>query len=216
MLHVTICEHSQHSVLARRDPLGTRIWLTPGKWLRDAFLSHCPLRVSASNPGIASPTELSKVHYIYRQPVCDGLIVAKAGILFLHKLFKGNDNTIKLQLVPASLQDIVFVAFHANPIGGHLSAYKTYQKIRLRYFWPHLYKYCGKIAKACPGCSMAKLTRHISRKLVYSFPITAPMNIPHHVEIFVVGTEFNFDGNKYYLIASCSMTTFSICEPTAE
>ena len=37
-----------------------------------------------------------------------------------------------------------------------------------------------------------------------------------HVDIFVVGTEFNFDGNKYYLIASCGMTTFSICEPTAE
>ena len=101
------------------------------------------------NLGLATPTEFSKIHYVYRQPVQDGLIVAEAGILFLRKLVKGNDEYIKLQLLPASLQNIIVIAFHTNPIGGHLIPYEIYQKIRLRYFWPHLYKYCGKLTKTC-------------------------------------------------------------------
>ncbi len=40
---------------------------------------------------------------------------------------------------------IIFVAFHSNAIGGHLNAYRTLHRIRLRYYWPG----CTLISSAC-------------------------------------------------------------------
>ena len=37
-----------------------------------------------------------------------------------------------------------------------------------------------------------------------------------HVDIYVVGVELNFEGNRYYLIAACGITSFSVAEPTVE
>ena len=36
------------------------------------------------------------------------------------------------------------------------------------------------------------------------------------VEINAAGAELNFEGTKHYLIACCGMTSFAICELTAE
>ena len=51
--------------------------------------------------------------------------------------------------------------------------------------------------------------------LVYSFPILGPMNVLH-VDIYEIGTDFNYEGNKHYLIACCGMITFSVIEPTSD
>ena len=36
------------------------------------------------------------------------------------------------------------------------------------------------------------------------------------VDIYAVGTKFNYKGNKHDLVACCCMTTFAIAEPTHE
>ena len=36
------------------------------------------------------------------------------------------------------------------------------------------------------------------------------------VDIYAAVTEINFDGTKHYVIGACGMTSFGICEPTAE
>ena len=69
------------------------------------------------------------------------------------------------------------------------------------------------MCKACPGCNLANLSLRRSADLVYSFPIEAPMLVLH-VDIYTVGVEQNFEGTQYYLIASCGMTGFSVCEDT--
>ena len=43
----------------------------------------------------------------------------------------------------------------------------------------------------------------------------APMRVLF-VDIYATGSEFNFEGTKHHLIAACGMTSFAICEPTAE
>ena len=113
------------------------------------------------------------------------------------------------------MKNIVFVAFHANPIGGHLNAYRTYHRIRQRYFWPNMFQCIKKMYKACPGCNLSNLTQNRSAYLVYSFPIDAPMRVLF-VYIYAAGSEFNFVGTKHYLIADCGMTSFAVCEDTAE
>ena len=42
--------------------------------------------------------------------------------------------------VPANLRFDILKAFHDNPMGGHLGHEKTYDKIRVHYYWPGMYK----------------------------------------------------------------------------
>jgi hypothetical protein len=65
---------------------------------------------------------LKSVHYSYRQPLCQSLIVIKDEMLIFHKPIQGSTSYTRLQIVPKGLYDIVFIAFHSNPIGGHLNA----------------------------------------------------------------------------------------------
>jgi hypothetical protein len=84
---------------------------------------------------------------------------------------RGSASCTHLQIVPKSLLNIVFVAFHANPIGGHFNAYRTLHRIRLQYFWPEMYSYIKKMCHACPRCALSNPGRRTSSELVYHFPI---------------------------------------------
>ena len=78
-----------------------------------------------------------------------------------------------------------------------------------------MFQYIKNRCKSCPGCSLANITQNRSADLVYSFPIDAPMRVLF-VDIYAVGTELNFVGTKHYLLAACGMTSFAVCEDTAE
>ena len=142
-------------------------------------------------------------------------MLAEDGLVYMRETFPDSDKCIRLLVVPASLRNVVFIAFHANPVGAHLSAYRTYSRLRLRYFWPNLYKYCKAAISNCPGCAISNCTRRTSSDLVYSFPVDAPMRVLM-VDIYSVGTDVNFEGNRYHLIACDVMTSFSVSEPTPE
>ena len=170
---------------------------------------------------VASPTlgqtqaVVQKLDYIYRQPARQGNFAVRDTILFMKEIFQNDDKYVELKIVPESLRNIIFVAFHSNPIGGHLNAYRTYHRIRQRYFWPGMFQYIKKMCNSCPGCSLSNITKNRSADLVYSFPIEAPMKVLF-VDIYAAGAEINFVDTKYYLIAVCGMTSFAIAEDTAE
>ncbi len=54
---------------------------------------------------------------------------------------QGSTSYCRFQIVPVDLGNILFVAFHTNPIGGHFNAYKTMHRIRICYFWPEMFSY---------------------------------------------------------------------------
>ena len=119
---------------------------------------------------------------------------------------------------PYSLQvtrNIIFVAFRANPIGGYLNAYRTYHRVRQRYFWPGMFQYIKRMCQICPCCSLSNPTKNRSADLAYSFLIETPLRVLF-VNIYVAGAEFNSVGTKQSLIAACGMTSFAIAEDTAE
>ena len=37
-----------------------------------------------------------------------------------------------------------------------------------------------------------------------------------HVDIYAVGVNLNYEGNRFYLIAACGMTSFAVAEATSE
>lgn len=124
----------------------------------------------------------------------------------------GGESYTRLQLVPRTLRNIVFVAFHTNPIGGHFNAARTFHRIRLRFYWPNMYKYIDRMCRACPGCVLANRTKSKSAELVYNFPIEAPFLVLH-VDIYVAGKFAGFEGCTVFLIACCGMCSFACMEP---
>ena len=108
-----------------------------------------------ANPSLITKIHLEKLNYVYRGPIRSSHITLEDGFLILKERVSTQGNFIKLQIVPAELQNIVFIAFHANPIGGHLGLYQTLHKIRLRYFWPGMWFYIKKLIEACPVCRLA-------------------------------------------------------------
>jgi len=66
-------------------------------------------------------------------------------MLIFREPIRGSTSYTRLQIVPRGLYDIIFIAFHSNPIGGHLNAYRTLHRLRLRYHWPEMYSFIKRM-----------------------------------------------------------------------
>jgi hypothetical protein len=106
-----------------------------------------------------------------------------------------------LQIVLRGMYDIIFIPFHSNPIGGHLNAYPTLHRLRLRYHWLEMHSFIKRMCNACPGCALSNPTRSTSLELVYHFPINAPFRVLF-VDGYSAGKHSGFEGCEVYLIAA--------------
>ncbi len=84
--------------------------------------------------------------------------------------------------------------------------------MHLRFYWPGMYKYIDRMCRACPGCNLANPTNSKSAKLIYHFPIEAPMMVLH-IDGYSAGKQIGFKGSERYIIACCGMCTFAAMEP---
>jgi len=118
------------------------------------------------NPSKITNKSLTNVNHNYCGQLRQSLIVIENDMLILHEPIIGTSSLTRLQLVPAKLMNIVFIAFHTNAIGGHLNAYRTFHRLRLHFYWPGMYSYVKRMCQGCPGCALANPTRGKSSELV--------------------------------------------------
>ena len=109
----------------------------------------------------------------------------------------------------------MFIAFHANPIGGHFGLHNTVFRIRLKFFWPGLYTYYNNIISKCAGCNFSGAMTSPSKELVYAFTIHGPMNVLH-MYVFTVGASIHYACNKGFLVSTCGMCTYAVADPVPE
>ena len=100
--------HSRWVEAYKKDPACTLIW-------------HLVL-----NPGKICKATLQDVHYIYQGALHQLHIVLEDEMLIVWEPIHGGTSYTSLQIVPVDLRDIIFVAFHSNPVGGHLDATCTF------------------------------------------------------------------------------------------
>ena len=125
-----------------------------------------------TNPALGESQQcIQPLDHAYCQPACLGHFSVKDDILYMKEIFQDDDKFVELRVVPTSMRDIIFVAFHATPIGRHLNAYRTYHRIRQRYFRPSMFQYIKRMCSVCPGCNLSNITKNSCADLVYSFPI---------------------------------------------
>ena len=153
------------------------------------------IRDCIKNPSLVMKENLKKVHHTYRMPLRQSLFIIEDDMLvYREPLGQGSDSYVKLRLVPSSLRNLLFIAYHANPIGGHFHYERTYRNLRLRYMWPEMFKYCKEMCAKCPACALANRSKRVSSELVYGFPVTAPMMVLH-LDAFSAGKHLSFDGD---------------------
>ena len=118
----------------------------------------CAVCNLALNPSKITNKSLANVNHNYCEPLRQSLIVVENNMLILHEPIIGTSLFTRLQLVHLELMNIIFIAFHTNPIGGHLNAYRMFCCLCLRFYWPRMYSYVKCMCQACPGCAWANPT----------------------------------------------------------
>ena len=186
-------------------------------WIREYSADNetAQLRELVTNPFKINTKTLSKVNHNYRGPLRRSQIIIEDSMLVLKDHMHGEGSYIKLQLVPEGLRNIIFIAFHSNPISGHFNAYRTFHQIKLRFYWPGMYSYITDMFKKFPGCALSNATKRRSSKLIYSFPIESPFKVIH-IDGYTAGKHQSFEGDELYLVACCGMCTFAVMEPIAK
>jgi hypothetical protein len=164
------------------------------------------------NPSKISNKALANVNHNYCGPLQQSLIVIENDMLIHHNLIAGTSSFKQLQLVPLELMNVIFIAFHSNPIGGHLNAYQTFHCLRLHFYWPGMYSYVKCMCQACPGCALANPTCGKSSELVYNFPIDAPFLVMFF-DAYSASKHVGYKGSECYLIGCCGMCSFACMEP---
>ena len=98
-----------------------------------------------ASPFLLVKATVSKIHSSYPDPLRRDLIVLRKSMSVIKEHIKYESVYRCLQIVPHDLKSVVFIAFHTNPIGGHIGLNKSIIHIRLRFFWPGLYSCCKKM-----------------------------------------------------------------------
>jgi hypothetical protein len=106
-----------------------------------------------TNPGTISNKALEAlgIDYNYRATLCHSRIVIEDGLLIYCKPIAGSASYAHLQLVPSEFFNILFIAFHTNPIVGHFNTYRTLHRMRLWFTGPE----CIYILIACAMLALA-------------------------------------------------------------
>jgi hypothetical protein len=168
------------------------------------------------NPGKICKETLKDFHYCYRQPLHQSQIVIKDNMLIYHKPIRASSSYTWLQIVSKALFNIVFVAFHSNPIGGHFNAYRTLHCLHLCCFWPEMYSYIKRCAKLVPAVHFLIQVVALCPNLSIAFPSKHHFGSSmwmHTVDAYKVGNHASFEGDAAYVIACCGMTGFAAIEP---
>jgi hypothetical protein len=191
---------------------------SPSRWIQeyDQDSETRLIMQMVRDPSLHTKENMNKLHFVYRRYLRHSMIIIDSDcMLRLNEPLAGSDDYTSLQIVPASLRNLIFVCFHANPIGGHFNAYRTFTRIRLRFFWPKMYSYITNLVSHCAGCRLSNPTLRKSAELVYNFPVDEPC-LCMHLDCYQAGALKTYDNVSCYVVGACNMTGFGMLEGISE
>jgi hypothetical protein len=116
------------------------------------------------------------------------------------------------EVVPRDCVEAVLAANHSDPMAAHLGTTKTYQRLKLRYFWPGMYRDTVKYISACDTCSAYKIPNMKTPGLMGSARICSrPFQ---SISIDLVGPlPMSRLQNTYLLVVVCYFTKYCLLFP---
>lgn len=131
-------------------------------------------------------------------------------------LYKKNYNPIGnrwLIVLPASLKMEVLFKLHDDPISGHFGIYRTWDRVRNRFFWPGMHKDVVSYVNSCIDCQRRKKSSLSPAGLLQPIPpATSPFE---RVGIDLLGRfPKSQTGNKWIIVCLDYMTRYAETKAT--
>ena len=116
-----------------------------------------------------------------------GRVEAVDGILYEYEEPKASHiRQLRRVVVPASLKPVIIAAYHATPMAGHVSFYKTYYRIATRFWWPGMTTDIRKEVQGCGHCQAANMTSHKAQKTLQAISYDEPFDVTS-MDVWVPG-----------------------------
>ncbi|GMF49698.1 unnamed protein product [Phytophthora fragariaefolia] len=119
------------------------------------------------------------------------------------------ENALRL-VVPTTMIQEVLQNCHDSLEGGHQGVVRTYQRVKLVYFWIGLYADAGKHVRSCPDCSSSKSRPHLLGHSPEN--ILAALSFQLVSMDFVIPLSTTRRGNSALLLFQCTFTGFVIAK----
>ena len=103
-------------------------------------------------------------------------------------------------VAPQSIRHEILTACHDDPTAAHFSVFKTYEKIRARFYWHGMFKDIEHWCKSCIDCSMKKIPRSHRKAPLLPIPVDGAFD---RVAMDILGPfPVTTNGNRYIIVFS--------------
>ena len=121
------------------------------------------------------------------------------------------DKQIHQLVVPVNHRHQVLSQYHDSPTGGHQGFDRTYHSIKIKYYWPGMYKDIFQYVLTCQTCQRSKQTKPTTKATL------VPMKVANvfdrwHIDILGPLTP-TAQGFKYLLLVVDSFSRWIECFP---
>jgi transposase InsO family protein len=110
---------------------------------------------------------------------------------------KQSDRIIKQLVVPKVLRNDVLLAYHDALTACHQGIERTYNSIRLKYFWPKQYAQIETYVKTCQTCQQSKNDKHAKKAPLHPIP---PDDVFGRIHMDFLELKKTKTGYKYLLL----------------
>lgn len=112
-----------------------------------------------------------------------------------------------LLVVPRHLRSRIMQAYHDDPTAGHLGIYKTYSRLRGRFFWNGMYRSVSRYVSSCTFCQRRK--RSSAPVLTPLQPFDPPFESFERIGVDLLGRfPRSPSGNRWVIVAIDHLTRY--------
>ena len=122
------------------------------------------------------------------------------------------DSPLRL-VVPKVLRSPLIEEYHDSVCGGHLAHNKTYEKIKKKYYWYHMYSDIKKYIASCHRCEVKKSKQDYKNIPIGSLPFPSHPFECLGIDILGPLPETDSNHNKYILVIVDYLTRWPFAFP---
>lgn len=114
-----------------------------------------------------------------------------------------------MKLVPTSLRQVVIIACHSSPFGGHSSLTRMHHRILSRYWWPGITRDIRNGVRGCTHCNLANAVSHENQLKLHTMACDQPFDAVF-INLWSPGKVTDKHGNVKILTYIKGMTGFAM------